>query len=59
MLSNLGMLTSGPDCKENGLMTNQRKVSFNNEQWCMCGTHTHMHMESAIQSRFQYDGLVR
>uniref|UniRef100_J3S9I0 SCY1-like protein 2-like n=1 Tax=Crotalus adamanteus TaxID=8729 RepID=J3S9I0_CROAD len=32
MLSNLGMLTSGPDCKENGLMTNQRKGSLTLEE---------------------------
>ncbi|KAM3833603.1 SCY1-like protein 2 isoform 1-T4 [Vipera latastei] len=32
MLSNVGMLTSGPDCKENGLMTNQRKGSLTLEE---------------------------
>ncbi|XP_070802705.1 SCY1-like protein 2 isoform X2 [Pituophis catenifer annectens] len=30
--SNIGMLTSGPDCKENGLMTNQRKGSLTLEE---------------------------
>ncbi|XP_070612015.1 SCY1-like protein 2 [Erythrolamprus reginae] len=30
--SNLGILTSGSDCKENGLMTNQRKASLTLEE---------------------------
>uniref|UniRef100_A0A8C6XBT2 SCY1 like pseudokinase 2 n=1 Tax=Naja naja TaxID=35670 RepID=A0A8C6XBT2_NAJNA len=30
--SNLGILTSGPDCKENGMMTNQRKGSLTLEE---------------------------
>uniref|UniRef100_A0A8C6XCH6 SCY1 like pseudokinase 2 n=1 Tax=Naja naja TaxID=35670 RepID=A0A8C6XCH6_NAJNA len=30
--NNLGILTSGPDCKENGMMTNQRKGSLTLEE---------------------------